>query len=214
MEDLLKKTIKLYLGEHILNRVLERGESALKVNSELKEVTMMSTDILPFTSIDRKYSTKELNELLNDYLSSMFYVIKKYDGKINSVDGNAILSFWDIKEHAKKACECSLKSLKISKEISAKWEKIDFPKIITTIGVNTGEISIGNYGSKEKLIFSIFGDQVNFTKRSQGANKSFNMQILVSEGTKSLVNKDFEFTFVQEIKIKGKTDPVNLYTIK
>lgn len=213
MEDILKKTIKLYLGEHILKRVLELGDKAFDLNTVEKEITMMSLDILPFITLKRRHSTDELNDFLNDYLAKMFSTIKKYDGIINSVIGNSILAYWDSTAHAKHACECGLESLKISKQISGNWQKKDMPELITTVGINTGNISIGNYGSEERMHFTIIGEQVNFTERLQSANKNFNTTILISEKTKSLIENEFEIEHVQEVRIKGKTEPINLYTI-
>jgi len=148
------------------------------------------------------------------YLGKMFLTIKSNNGKISNVFGNAILAYWDSSDHPYKACECCLELLKVSEEISNDCKKRNNFEFTTTIGVSTGKVTIGNFGSHERMTFSLFGDQVNFVQRLQSANEHFNTRILVSDKTKELVDKDFEFKHVQEIMITGKSNPVNLYTIK
>jgi adenylate cyclase len=214
MEDILKKAIKVYLGEHILERVTKLGVEAFSLNRETKEVTVISTDILPFKSIGEKATPGDLYQLLDIYLERMFLTIKKYDGKVSNVFGNAMLAYFDSIDHAHKACDCSLEILKVSEEISDDYKKRNDFELTTTIGISTGTVTIGNFGSPDRMIFSLFGDQVNFVQRLQSANEHFKTKILVSDKTKDVVDKDFEFKHVQEIMIKGKTNPVNLYTIK
>ncbi len=212
MEEILKKAIKLYLGDHILKRIIELGDDALLLNAETKEVTMISTDILSLTTIKQKHSTEDMSNLLNDYLKGMFATIKNYKGIICEVTGNAILAYWDSSDHALIGCKCGLELLNASKMISESWSERDMFELHTTIGINTGEVLLGNFGSSDKMQFTISGDHINFTYRLQSANKHFNTEIIVSEFTKSQVDKDFKFKHVEKIIIKGKTQPVNLYT--
>jgi len=144
----------------------------------------------------------------------MFSVIKKYNGKINTVIGNSIFSYWDCINHATVALRCGLESLQVSGQFSEKWMQKGFPELTTIFGINTGLVHIGNYGSPERMSFTLFGDHINFTQRLQSANKTFGTRVLISEFTKNLVEKDFNIKHVREIRIKGKKNPANLYTVK
>jgi len=213
MEEIFKKTIKLYLGDHILDRVQKYGEKAFTLESEEKEVTMMCSDLLPFTSISQSVTTKYLTNLLNEYLAILISSIKKHNGIINHIIGNSVFSYWENGDHPKSAFKCCLESHKKSKQFSKIWEQKGSPELITTYSINTGIVYVGNFGSAEMLNFTPFGDQVNFSERLQSANKNFGTQILISESSKLALESDFQFKHVQEIMIKGKSNPVNIFTI-
>jgi adenylate cyclase len=117
------------------------------------------------------------------------------------------------KSYAISACKCAYESVKITQKLNHKWQKIGISNIVPKIGIVTGNVLVGNIGTDYRLQYSLFGDQVNFMYRLVDANNTFQTQILISQSTKDIVEKEISLQRVDEIMIKGKKDPQVLYTI-
>jgi adenylate cyclase len=217
-ENLFKKALKLYAGEHVVKRIEQYGKNALNLGGEKKDMTIYFQGIAGFTSLsDPPPSPEELVCMLNEYLSKMTKTIRTHGGFIDMYIGDAIMAYWGIDDkpdHAIYACKCALACVKQAKHLSKKWERILSSSLKISIGINTGSAIIGNIGSEDRMRYTVMGDAVNFASRLEGANKHCNTRILISQFTKNALNSSFLIKEVDSVRVKGKTDPIKLYTLE
>jgi len=148
----------------------------------------------------------------------MTSTIHEHGGVIEKYMGDAITALWGVdgnKNHAQNACESALICLRRVHALSSNWSK-SIPKVEVNvrIGINTGHVAIGNFGSEERLGYMVIGDHVNLASRLQGANKHFGTHILISQMTQELLDDSFLTREVDTVMIKGKIESIKLYTLE
>ncbi len=203
----IRKTFSYYLSESVLNHLLENPQK-IKLGGERKELTVLFSDIAGFTSISEKMQATELAELLNKYLTQMTDVVFKYDGVLDKYIGDAIMAFWgapvEIKNHALNACKTAL-------EMQAKIkENFDFT---ARVGINSGEMVVGNMGSNQRFDYSLLGDNVNLGSRLEGINKMYGTKICISQSTYDLVKNYVTVRKLDIVAVKGKKTGVPVYEL-
>ena len=145
----------------------------------------------------------------------MTTIILQHGGTIDKYMGDCIMAFWnaplDVKEHRKLAVQCAiamrrkLKLMNINKEF--------MPPINIGIGINTGECLVGNMGSKQRFDYSVIGDAVNLASRLEGVSKNYNTTIIIGEDTREAL-EGFKFYKLDDVKVKGKTEKITIYSVR
>jgi CHASE2 domain-containing sensor protein/class 3 adenylate cyclase len=203
----IRKTFSYYLSESVLNHLLNNPHK-IKLGGERKELTVLFSDIAGFTSISEKLQAHELAELLNNYLTKMTDIVFKYDGVLDKYIGDAIMAFWgapnEVKNHALNAC---ITALEMQKKIS---ENFDFT---ARVGINSGEMVVGNMGSNQRFDYSLLGDNVNLGSRLEGINKMYGTKICISQSTYDLVKDDVTVRKLDIVAVKGKNTGVPIYEL-
>jgi adenylate cyclase len=147
----------------------------------------------------------------------MTEVIFEYDGYLNKYMGDGIMAFWNAPvkqaDHAYRACQCALKSMRRLKEFNAELKTQGITPLGARIGINSGTMVVGNMGSQQKSDYTVMGDNVNTGSRLEGANKAFGTSIMISEFTYELVQDKFEVRFLDRIRVPGKAKPVKVYEL-
>lgn len=189
----------------------------LKLGGEVRELTVMFTDIRGFTSISEKLPPEELIQLMNDFLTPMSMLVMENRGTIDKYMGDAMMAFWnaplDDADHARHACEAALKMNQALSPINERLAKGDEPlRLEAGIGINTGAASVGNMGSRQRFAYSALGDTVNLASRFEGQTKTYGVSILIGEDTARAV-PDFALLELDLIRVKGKAIPVRIYTM-
>jgi len=202
----IKKAFSYYLSEPVLKEILD-NPSRLVLGGERKKLTVLFTDIEGFTSISEKTDPEQLARGLNEYLTQVTQIVFKYNGVLDKFVGDAVMAFWGapIKDddHALNACKAALEIAKVKSSLGFK----------TRIGVNTGEMVVGNMGSQQRFDYTLIGDNVNLGSRLEGLNKEYGTQILISERTNSEINKEFTTRKIDLVAVKGKTKPIAVYEL-
>lgn len=212
----IKKAFGVYVNPHVVDQIAKNPDG-LKLGGEMREMTVMFSDVAGFTSISEKLSPQELVQLLNLYLTAMTDTIMKYDGTVDKYEGDAIMAFWGAPlvqpDHAKKACFAVLENRQKLAELNAELEKKGMNKLSARCGLNTGPMNVGNMGSSQKFNYTVMGDAVNLASRLEGANKQYNTYLMISETTYEKVKDAVEVRELDLLRVKGKKIPIKVYEL-
>ena len=212
----VKNAFKYYLSPHVID-VLLKSPERLKLGGERKELTVFFSDIAGFTSLSEKLTPDQLSALLNEYLSRMTDIILFYGGTLDKYEGDAIMAFWGAPlpqtDHARRACLAALECHKALEDLREEFGRKSWPLLYARIGVNSGDMVVGNMGSKERFDYTVIGDEVNLGSRLEGANKEYGTSIMISELTYRFVKDDFEARELDKIRVKGKATPIRVYEL-
>ena len=214
-KELLEKALRLYAGEKVLGRLHELGEKALDLFYEERLLTLYGQDIKPLSVNGEFISRDELMQFKFEYTNLLANNIRNHNGYIDHYERDFILACWDTEKkfHAADACKCAIDAIKIAEQMNAKWNQHGISNIKAKIGIATGNVLLGNFGSDHRLTYSLSGEIVNFLYRIVDANSNFNTQVLVTQATKEFIAEEISFIPVEKIMIKGKKDPEILYTM-
>ncbi len=206
----------LYISPDYMKE-LTSDPDKLKLGGEVREMTVMFTDIRGFTTIAESMSPEELIHLMNDFLTPMSDLVMKNRGTIDKYMGDAMMAFWnaplDDPDHARHACVAALKMKGALAPLNARLaEEGKTVRVNAGIGINTGRASVGNMGSRQRFAYSALGDTVNLASRLEGQTKIYGVDILIGEDTCKGV-PDFAVLEIDLLRVKGKTKPVRVFTV-
>ncbi|MCB1531756.1 MAG: adenylate/guanylate cyclase domain-containing protein [Alphaproteobacteria bacterium] len=208
----------LYISTDFMKELTKHPEK-LKLGGEIKELTVMFSDIRGFTGISEGLEPEALIQLMNDFLTPMSDLVMQNRGTIDKYMGDAMMAFWnaplDDAEHARHACEAALGMLDALDEINHDLaQKAEGAPIVLKagIGINTGPCAVGNMGSRQRFAYSALGDSVNLASRLEGQTKLYDVGILLGEETQKHI-PDFATLELDLITVKGKTKPVRVFAL-
>jgi adenylate cyclase len=214
----VRDAFSLYLSPEMVRRA-EANPEALNLGGEERDVTVMFTDIRGFTTISEGLKPAELTAMLNGFLTPMTNIIQ--DDRRGTVDkymGDAIMAFWnaplDDPDHAGNACRAALDMRRRLRELNEEWEKAGagYPRLNIGIGLNSGPVTVGNFGSEKRFAYSIIGDAANLASRLEGQTKAYGVDILISEEVLKRA-PGFHVLELDLIRVKGKREPARIYAL-
>ena len=213
----IKGALGLYLSPDIANEVAQDPD-ALKLGGNRKELTVFFSDVRGFTAISEGLSAEQLGKLMNDYFTPMAELIQQSRGTLDKYIGDAIMAFWgapaSLPNHADAATHTCIKMLFALDRIKADFKARQLPPVDIGIGLNTGFMSVGNFGSPQRFCYTVMGDSVNLAARLEGATKEYGIKIMISEFTrKALTDPSFFIRDLDDIRVKGKLKPVNVFDV-
>jgi adenylate cyclase len=214
---LIKNVFGHYLSPVVVNMLANDPEMA-KLGGDRRELSILFSDIVNFTTVSESFKTPEgLVELLNEYLSEMTSIVLKSEGTLDKYVGDAIIAFWNAplpqKDHAMRACVAAVEMQRKLELLRLKWKKVGMPEISARIGVNSGNVIVGNIGGKDRFDYTAIGDPVNLASRLEGANKQYHSDIMISDMTYAQVKSKVVVRELDLIQVKGKTEPVKVYEL-
>jgi adenylate cyclase len=214
----IKNMFQYYLTPNVVEDLIKSPEK-LVLGGQKKEMVVFFSDIRDFTSISEKLKPEDLTELLNKYLTSMTDIIMENKGVVDKYIGDAIMAFWGapVENEDKVSCAClSVISMSLKlKELNRELVGLNFPEIKIGMGLNLGEMVVGNMGSKNRFNYTVMGDEVNFASRLEGLNKIYGTECLVSLSIYEKLENDvrFIFRFIDNVIVKGKKEPKKIYEL-
>ncbi len=215
-KKMLRGVFAYYVPEKVIQEIIDHPEK-LSLGGEERVVTVLFSDVAGFTTLSEKMRPRELVALLNEYLTAMTDIILDHNGIIDKFEGDAIMAEFGVpvtfENHQKEACLAALEMQTKLKELRYKWKKEGKPELHARIGINTGEMIVGNMGSKTVFDYTVIGDHVNLGSRLEGANKAYQTNIMVSSFTHEAVKNDFIFRALDLIRVKGKAKPVQVFEL-
>jgi adenylate cyclase len=158
-----------------------------------------------------------LVSLLNEYLTAMTDIVFKYDGLLDKYIGDAIMAVFgaplDQPDHAFRACRTALEMMSELKRLREKWAVEGRPDVNIGVGINSGDMVVGNMGSEMRFDYTVMGDSVNLASRLEGINKEYGTNIILSEFTHEIVKDDFTCRQIDAVRVKGKKLPVRIFEL-
>jgi len=213
----IRKSFSQYVSPKVIQLIEEEPAKYLHPGGEMKELTVMFSDIRSFTTISESLTPNELVLLLNEYLGAMTEIVFRHLGTLDKYIGDAIMAFWGSpvpqEDHARQACASALEMQRRLRELNQKWAAQGRKQLAIGVGVNTGPMSVGNMGSPQRLAWTVMGDNVNLASRLEGINKQYHTGIVISESTHQHVGDGFVARELDRIRVKGKLHPVKIYEL-
>lgn len=210
-----------YMSPALVER-LAQDPSQLRLGGEMRDMTLLFCDVRGFTTISEQFDAQGLTRLINRFLTPMTNVILDRRGTIDKYMGDCIMAFWnaplDDDDHAANACRSALAMIEtmIRVNVDLEQEAIEEGRkhipLKVGIGLNSGQVCVGNMGSDQRFDYSVLGDNVNLASRLEGQSKPYGVSIVIGENTFQRA-PDFAVLELDLIKVKGKTLPVRIYTL-
>lgn len=212
----IRSTFSRYVAPGVVEAILRHPERYALSRSERRPVTVLFADVQGFTSLSEQLPAEQVERLLNGYLSGMTRAIFASAGTVDKYIGDGIMAVWGNlgdqtpEEAAFGACQAALAMQQEAERQSAAWVAAGLPPLIVRIGLHSGEALVGNFGSEEKLDFTVIGDVVNTASRLEALNKPLDTRILISGATYGLVQARVEARAKGEQAIRGKTESLGV----
>lgn len=211
----IRETFGCFLTDEVVDTLLESPEG-LKLGGEMREVSILMSDLRGFSSMSEGLAPDQVVHIINRYLEEMVNVILDFGGTIDEFIGDAILVIFGApitrEDHAERAVACALAMQKAMTSVNDANKRDGLPMLEMGIGVNTGEVVVGNIGSPKRMKYGVVGSHVNLTARIESC--TIGGQLLISETTFQRVGSAAKIHEKMQITAKGFKDPVNIYDVK
>jgi adenylate cyclase len=214
----LRNAFSHYLSGEVIREIIANPEK-LKLGGSQKVMTAVFTDIRSFSTVSEKLTPEELVRLLNQYLTAMSDTILDLKGTIDKYEGDAIIAFFgaplDLPDHAERACRSAVRMKKIESENNKRFmeENLTPSPLLTRIGINTGDMVVGNMGTSRKMDYTIIGDAVNLASRLEGVNKLYGTWICISEDTQKSAGPNLVTRKLDRVRVVGKSVPIRIFEL-
>lgn len=212
-----KRQLAMLFGQYIPPELVEEmaeTPSKIDISGESRELTVLFSDVRGFTTISEGLDPHELTTLMNEMLTPMTHVIHDHRGTIDKYMGDAIMAFWGAPladtSHARHALDAAMDMINVLPAINTRFAERGWPEIHIGVGLNTGEMSVGNMGSEFRMAYTVMGDAVNLGSRLEGLTKQYGVDIIVSEFTRAAV-PEYAYRELDRVRVKGKEEPVIIY---
>lgn len=211
----IRKTFGRYLTDQVVENLLE-NPSGQALGGIRQEITILTSDLRGFTSKAERLSPEEVIKILNFYLGYMADVITKYEGTIDEFMGDGILVLFGApiyrSDDPQRAIACAIEMQQVMKVVNQTMAEWELPQLEMGIGINTGEVVVGNIGSEKRKKYGIVGSQVNLTYRIE--SYTIGGQILISESTLKAAGDEVIIQGTQEVQSKGIPQPITIYDVE
>ncbi|MEE9309200.1 MAG: adenylate/guanylate cyclase domain-containing protein [Spirochaetia bacterium] len=217
-KSFIRNAFSHYLSTDVINELITDPEK-LNLGGEKKYLTAMFTDVRGFSSISEKLDPTDLVKLLNAYLTDMSDIILDLKGTIDKYEGDAIIAFFGapvpFDNHPARACLSAVRMKKMERHLNDHFikENLSPSPVYTRIGINTGEMVVGNMGTSQKMDYTIMGNSVNLAARLEGVNKQYGTWVLISEETYNTGGNEFTVRQMDRVRVVGIQEPVRLYEL-
>jgi class 3 adenylate cyclase len=214
----LRRAFSTYLSEQVVEEIIA-DPTRLQLGGIKRRMTALFTDVRGFTQIAEALAPEQLVDLLNEYLSIMSDVILENKGTIDKYEGDAIVSFFgaplELTDHALRGCTSAIIMKRLELELNKKildQRKSPSP-LLTRIGINTGDMIVGNMGTDRKMNYTIMSNAVNIAARLEGVNKQYGTWIIASEDAIKECGNRILARRLDRIRVVGIGEPIQIYEV-
>ena len=215
-----RRTLERYVSKNLVKEILENpGGYYNSLKGSRMPVTILFSDIVGFTTLSEKADPEELVRHLNEYLSAMTNIVFQNDGTLDKFIGDAIMAVWGnvksqgVAKDAKAAAHAALGMRRELLKLNNAWRTEGRMPLGMGIGISQGDVLAGNIGSQDRADLTVIGDAVNLAARLEGLTRIYGVDILVGAAAANLIRDEFHLRSVARAQVKGKTEPVDVFTI-
>jgi len=220
-EERIRHIFQKYVPNDVIERFFASPEKMLVGDN--RNLSILFSDIRSFTTISEGMAPDDLVNSLNRYFSGQVDIIYNRNGIVDKYIGDAIMAFWGAPEkHEDDALQSVLSALEMTdavQKFNVNQRKLGKCEFQIGIGLNFGEVTVGNIGSERKMDYTVIGDAVNLASRMEGLTKTYHSDILISESLfeelrQTSPNSGLHFRLLDTVAVKGKTKGVRIFTVK
>jgi adenylate cyclase len=214
----LRRAFQQYVSPEVVERIAE-DPAALRFGGELRNLTVLFSDIRDFTTFTERHDPHEVVEMLREYLTAMTDCVLRERGTLDKYIGDAVMAIFgapiSYPDHAARACRAALAMAAEVERLQAKWKAEGREPFQIGIGINTEDMVVGNLGSEQLFDYTVVGDGVNVGARLESANKEYPTakHIIISETTWEAARDVIEAKPIAEVQVKGRVRPVRIYEL-
>lgn len=213
-EERIRHIFQKYVPGEIIDEVLHADSKKLLVGKK-QAATILFSDIRSFTTISERLSAEQLVSSLNTYFNVMVGIIIKHRGTIDKFIGDAIMAIYGApvqhEDDPLEAVTTALEMVGSLGDFNRRQMRIGMPVFNIGIGVNTGEVVVGNIGSQQKLEYTCIGDAVNLASRLEGLTKMYGVPVVISQYTRDQAGDQVLVRDLDSVRVKGKKEPVKIF---
>jgi adenylate cyclase len=213
----IKQAFGHYLSKEVINELLS-NPSKLKLGGERRKLTVFFSDVRGFTTFSESHQPEEVVAMLNEILTEQVKMVFKYQGTLDKFVGDELMAFWGapgvlhLEDHPIVAVRTAIEIQERIKTLQEKWVGEHKEPLKIGIGINSGDMVVGNMGSAEMMDYTVIGDNVNLGARLCSAAGPG--EIIISEATYEPIKDQIEAEKLEPILVKGKAKPVSIYKVK
>ncbi|HKK49325.1 MAG TPA: adenylate/guanylate cyclase domain-containing protein, partial [Alkalispirochaeta sp.] len=213
-ESKIRNIFQKYVPQQLIDRFFENPDSMLV--GENREMAILFSDIRSFTSISESMSPDDLVNSLNSYFSVMVDLIMNRNGIIDKYIGDAIMAFFGAPVHYEDdALQAVMAGIEMTEQVTV-FNKAQVeagkPEFRIGVGINYGEVTVGNIGTEKKMDYTVIGDMVNLASRLEGLTKPYQQDLIIAESLFPYVNGQLPWRLLDSVAVKGKKTGVKIYT--
>lgn len=215
-----RRTLERYVSKDVVRELLDNPQTYLNTLVGVrKPVTILFSDVRGFTTMTEGADPAQLVTQLNEYFKEMVGIVFAEHGSLDKFIGDAVMALWGsitsegIERDAQHAVAAALAMKKALARLNINWQQRGMKELAFGIGINHGDVIVGNLGSEEKMEVSVIGDAVNLASRLEGLTKEYKLDLLLGESMVPLVQRRFVLRTVGSVQVKGKTIPVRVFTV-
>ena len=213
--DFIRDTFGRYISEEIVDELLNSPDG-LKLGGEVREVTFLVSDLRGFTALSSRLAPAEVIEVVNRFLEPMVEIITRYKGTVDEFQGDGILAFFGAPlaapDDPARAVACAVEMQRALVEINEEQRARGMAELHMGVGINTGEVIVGNIGSEKRTKYGAMGTAINMAYRIESHTVSG--QVLISPETYSKTADFVQVGETQDLRFKGLDEPVRVYEVR
>lgn len=214
--DRIRRTLEQYVSREVADEILRHPERAPRAGVR-RELTVGFVDIGGFTRLADALAPEAVVARLNEYLDLVCQAILAEDGTVNEFLGDGVVAFWGAPvaqaDHAARACRAALACRDRLEALAARWRAAEGPAVSFRLGLHTGELVVGEVGSKERRAYRAVGDAMNLAARLEAANKVYGTRILISEATRAQAGEAVVAREIDTVRVAGRSAPVRVFEL-
>jgi adenylate cyclase len=217
----VREAMGRYLAPALVEQVIRHPEK-LKLGGDLRELTVLFSDIRGFTRIAEQLDPEALTRLVNRFLTPLTRIIQNSRGTVDKYMGDCVMAFWnaplDVRDHGREAVAAALEIrealYRLNEDLKIEGDRAGVEPIVLAagIGLNSGRARVGNMGSEQRLAYSAIGDTVNIASRLEGLSRIYGVDIVLGEETARQA-EGFALLELDLVRVKGRDAPLRVYTV-
>jgi len=215
-----KRKVTRLFGRYVSRDVFDHlmaDPAVARLGGERRDMTVLFSDIRGFTSASERHDAEAIVQQLNEYFTAMVEVLFRHRGTLDKFVGDMVMGLFGAPvsdaEHADHAVDAAIDMLRTLNELNVRWARDGRPRLDIGIGINSGEMIVGNIGSQEIMSYTVIGDAVNLGARLESLNKDYGTRILIGEETKRRLTRSVRMRELGAVTVKGKTQPVTVFEV-